>query len=72
MFYLSFILLSYEKSVLSQNVSLREIKYWFLWMVFLKLFQEAVENHLHELQIWPPDGAICIRCKFDQQMVPFA
>ena len=28
--------------------------------------------HLHKLQIWPPDGAICISCKFGHQMAPLA
>ena len=26
--------------------------------------------HLHQLQIWPPDCATCITCKFDHQMAP--
>ena len=25
-------------------------------------------RHLHYLQIWPPDGATCISCKFGHQM----
>ena len=29
-------------------------------------------RHLHSLQIWPPDGAICISCKFGHQMAPLA
>ena len=29
-------------------------------------------RHLHWLQIWPPDGATCIRCKFGHQMTPLA
>ena len=39
-------------------------------------------RHLHELQLWPPDGATCIThqkfatyaisCKFDHQMAPLA
>ena len=29
-------------------------------------------RHLHYLQNCPPDGAICISCKFGQQMAPLA
>ena len=29
-------------------------------------------HYLHKLQIWPPDGAICISCKFGHQMMPLA
>ena len=29
-------------------------------------------RHLHYLQIWPPDGATCISCKFGHQMAPLA
>ena len=29
-------------------------------------------HHLHQLQIWPPDCATCISCKFDHQMAPLA
>ena len=29
-------------------------------------------RHLHELQIWPPDGATCISYNFDRQMAPLA
>ena len=29
-------------------------------------------HHFHQLQIWPPDGATCISCKFDHQMAPLA
>ena len=28
--------------------------------------------HYYWLQIWPPDGATCIACKFDHQMAPLA
>ena len=29
-------------------------------------------RHLHYLQIWPPDGATCISCKYGHQMAPLA
>ena len=29
-------------------------------------------RHLHQLQIWPTDGATCISCKFGHQMAPLA
>ena len=29
-------------------------------------------RHLHYLQIWPPDGATCVSCKFGHQMAPLA
>ena len=29
-------------------------------------------RHLHKLQIWPPDGATCISCKFGHQMALLA
>ena len=29
-------------------------------------------RHLHYLQIWPPDGDICISCKIAHQMTPLA
>ena len=31
----------------------------------------TIWRHLHILQIWPPDGATCITCKYGQQMAPF-
>ena len=32
----------------------------------------TIWRHLHKLQIWPPDGTICISCKFGHQMTPLA
>ena len=29
-------------------------------------------RHLHYFQIWPPDGATCIGCKFGHKMAPLA
>jgi len=61
------------ESITWVNISTRIVSNWFQW------------NFLNWLQIWPPDGATCIRyqfchrmhhmhidSKFDHQMAPFA
>ena len=48
------------ESITWVNLSTRIVWNWFQW------------NFLNWLQIWPPDGANCISCKFTHQMAPLA
>ena len=38
----------------------------------LRLNLATTWHHLHWLQVWPPDAAICFSCKFGHQMAPLA